>query len=186
MANEYKVIKTYSVCLRECGSQYQVQRAVETGSLFKVEEGVYAVEPNVPEIALISAKYPNAIIAGEYAFYYHGFTDVIPEKYSMATKSKAAKISDPRVFQIYVRDDLLELGAQTQSVDGYEFRIYDRERMLIELLRNKNTMPYDLYKEILLKYRGLVNSLELWRIQEYAEKFPKSKMIKKALDEEVL
>lgn len=58
--------------------------------------------------------------------------------------------------------------------------------MLIELLRNKNTMPYDLYKEILLKYRGLVNSLELWRIQEYAEKFPKSKMIKKALDEEVL
>lgn len=111
---------------------------------------------------------------------------MISEKYSMATKSKAAKISDPRVFQIYVRDDLLELGAQTQSVDGYEFRIYDRERMLIELLRNKNTMPYDLYKEILLKYRGLVNSLELWRIQEYAEKFPKSKMIKKALDEEVL
>lgn len=141
---------------------------------------------DVPEIALISAKYPNAIIAGEYAFYYHGFTDVIPEKYSMATKSKAAKFSEPRVFQIYVRDDLLELGAQTQSVDGYEFRIYDRERMLIELLRNKNTMPYDLYKEILLKYRGLVNSLELWRIQEYAEKFPKSKMIKKALDKEVL
>lgn len=65
---------------------------------------------------------------------------MISEKYSMATKSKAAKISAPRVFQIYVRDDLLELGAQTQSVDGYEFRINDRERMLIELLRNKNTM----------------------------------------------
>lgn len=186
MSNEYKIVKTYSACLRELGNQYQVNLAVKSGDLFKIEEGVYATERNVPEVALIAAKYPNAVIAGEYAFYYHGFTDVVPEKYSMATKSKAAKISDSRVFQIYVRDDLLELGAQIQKADGFEFKIYDRERMLIELLRNKHTMPYDLYKEILLKYREIIHTLEIWRIQEYAEKFPKSKMIKKALDEEVM
>lgn len=180
------MIKNYCDCLRECGSQYRVEKAVARGDLYKLEEGVYANEPNVPEVALIAAKYPKAIFSGEYAFYFHGLTDVIPEKYSMSTKSKAAKISDARVAQIYVREDLLELGVQVQNVDGYEIRIYDKERMLIELLRNKNTMPYDLYKEILLKYRVIIQSLQLWRIQEYAEKFPKSKMIKKALDEEVL
>jgi len=186
MSSEYKVVKTYGECLRECGSQYQVARAVDSGELFKIEQGVYAQESSVPEVALLAAKYPNAVLSGEYAFYFHGLTNVVPEKYSMSTKSKSAKTSDSRVFQIYVRDDLLELGVQTQSVDGYAFRIYDRERMLIELLRNKNTMPYDLYKEILLKYREIIHSLEIWRIQEYAEKFPKSKMIKKALNEEVL
>ncbi len=47
-------------------------------------------------------------------------------------------------------------------------------------------MPYDLYKEVLLNYRGIINDLEIWRIQDYAAKFPKSKMISKALDEEVM
>jgi hypothetical protein len=58
--------------------------------------------------------------------------------------------------------------------------------MLIELLRNKNSMPYDLYKEIIMNYREIINDLEIWRIQEYASVFPKSKMISKALDEEVM
>ena len=58
--------------------------------------------------------------------------------------------------------------------------------MLIELLRAKNTMPYDLYKEILVHYREIIGNLEIWRIQEYAAVFPKSKMISKALDEEVM
>lgn len=80
----------------------------------------------------------------------------------------------------------MHLGEVEQIVDGVALRIYDKERMLIELLRNKNKMPYDLYKEIIYNYRKIINELEIWRIQEYAEIFPKSKMIKKALDEEVM
>ncbi len=111
---------------------------------------------------------------------------MIPEKYSLATSSKAAKITDKRVMQIYVRQDLLPLGVEEIEKNGISIRVYDKERMLIELLRNKNSMPYDLYKEILLNYREIINDLEIWRIQEYAECFPKSKMISKALDEEVM
>ena len=85
-----------------------------------------------------------------------------------------------------MRNDLLHLGEVEQIVDGATLRIYDKERMLIELLRNKNKMPYDLYKEIIYNYRKIITELEIWRIQEYAEIFPKSKMIKKALDEEVM
>ena len=115
--------------------------------------------------------------------------DEIPrrlEKYDLATVSKAAKIRDSRVRQIYVREDLFSLGIVEKEIDGSTVRIYDRERMLIELLRNKNTMPYDLYKEIIMNYREIINDLEIWRIQEYASIFPKSKMISKALDEEVM
>lgn len=180
------MIKSYSEYVSEYGSQYKLDKAIAAGELHKIEEGIYSDCENVPEIVTITTKYPKAIISGEYAFYFYGFTDVIPDKYSLATRSKASRINDSRVFQIYVRDDIFELGAQKVIVEGYEVRIYDKERMLIELLRNKNKMPYDLYKEILLKYRAVINSLQIWRIQEYAEVFPKSKMIKKALDEEVM
>jgi hypothetical protein len=46
-------------------------------------------------------------------------------------------------------------------------------------------MSYDLYKEIIGNYRKIIEDLQIWRIQEYADVFPKSKMIWKALREEV-
>ena len=131
-------------------------------------------------------KYSKAVLEGEYAFYCHGLTNVIPEKYDLATPSKSAKMTDARVRQIYVKDDVFPLGIEEKDIDGVMVRIYDKERMLIELLRNKNKMPYDLYKEIIVSYREMIMNLEIWRIQEYAAVFPKSKMIAKALDEEVM
>ena len=131
-------------------------------------------------------KYPKAVLTGEYAFYIHGMTNLIPDLYDLATPSKAAKLKDNRIRQIYVRDDIFPLGIEEKEVNGITVRIYDKERMLIELLRNKNSMPYDLYKEILVNYREELNRLQIWRIQEYAICFPKSKMISKALDVEVM
>ena len=103
----------------------------------------------------------------------------------IAKKAKAAKLMDPKIVQIYMRDDLLMLGVTEKGINGVTVKIYDKERMLIELLRNKNNMSYDLYKEILGNYRKIIEDLQIWRIQEYADIFPKSKMIWKALREEV-
>lgn len=159
---------------------------MEAGFVYKIEEGIYSDNEFESEAVVILKKYPKAVLTGEYAFYIHGLTDVIPDRYSLATEQKAAAIADKRVKQIYMRNDLLHLGEVEQIVDGAALRIYDKERMLIELLRNKNKMPHDLYKEIIYNYRKIITELEIWRIQEYAEIFPKSKMIKKALDEEVM
>ena len=180
------MIKTFTDCINEYGSQYRLTKALISKEIFKIEDGIYSDCEIVPEIAVIAKKYPHAIITGEYAFYYYGMTDVIPDRYSLATKANAAKITDSRVFQIYIQDDIFELGVQTIDIEGYEIHIYDKERMLIELLRRKNKIPYDLYKEILNKYRTSVQTLQIWRIQEYADIFPKSRKIKKALDEEVM
>ena len=55
-------------------------------------------------------KHHSTVLMGEYAFYTHGLTNVIPEKYELATMNKAAKIRDIRIKQIYIRDDLFVLG----------------------------------------------------------------------------
>ena len=179
------MILTYTECIKKYGNDYQLKKAVGEEMLYRVESGLYSTERLWAEIEVIMKKYPSAILTGEYAFYCHELTDVIPEKYDIATKAKAAKLQDPRILQIYVRDDLLLLGVVKKEIQGVIVKIYDKERMLIELLRNKNSMPYDLYKEIIGNYRKIIEELQIWRIQEYAEIFPKSKMIKKALEEEV-
>lgn len=180
------MIMTYKECIEKFGNAYQVNKVMEAGFVYKIEEGIYSDNEFESEVAVILKKYPKTVLTGDYAFYVHGLTNVVPDQYSLATEQKAAVISDKRVKQIYMRNDLLHLGEVEQIVDGAALRIYDKERMLIELLRNRNKMPYDLYKEIIYNYRKIITELEIWRIQEYAEIFPKSKMIKKALDEEVM
>ena len=170
------MLLSFNEAVKEYGNQYQLSQALAQQKVYKIEEGIYSTDKYVSEVVTVMKKYPKAVLTGEYAFYFHGLTDIVPEKYDIATPSKSARLKDARIRQIYVRDDIFSLG----------IRIYDKERMLIELLRNKNSMPYDLYKEILLHYRKIITELQLWRIQEYATVFPKSKMISKALDEEVM
>ena len=177
---------SYADCITKYGNAYQLNKALEDGLVFKLEDGIYSDSEYESEVAIISKKYPDGIFTGEYAFYVYGLTDLIPEKYTLATKAKATPLVDGRIEQIYTRDDLLNIGVIQVEVDGATIPIYDKERMLVELLRNKNKMPKDLYKEIIGNYRRIIESLEIWRIQEYLDIFPKSKMIKKAFDEEIL
>ncbi len=43
---------------------------------------------------------------------------------------------------------LYNLGKTEIDYEGIKINIYDKERMLINLDRNKNKLGYDLYKEI--------------------------------------
>lgn len=180
------MILSYPEAIETYGTAYKLNTALREGRIFKLEEGVYSLHRTESVLGVIMKKYPRAVLAGEYAFYCHGLTDVIPEKYDLATPSKAAKLNDRRIHQIYVKEEIFSLGIEEKTIEDVQVRIYDRERMLLELLRHKNSMPYDLYKEILLNYREIINDLEIWRIQEYIRVFPKSRMIARLLDEEVL
>lgn len=53
-----------------------------------------------------------------------------------------------------------------------EKRIYDQERMLIELIRNRKNLPFDYYKEIIINYRHRTDSLDIEKLQEYISMFP--------------
>ena len=176
---------TYSQCLEKYGSNHQIQKAIDAGLLFKLEKGVYSDSQRVSELAIIGHKYPEAVITMNSAFYYHSLTDVIPDEYYIATKKNAQKLRDARVKQIFVPEDIFCYGITTMQRRDATFKIYDKERMLVELLRFKNLLPYDYYKEILGNYRDTVFDLDISQIEEYAAKFPKSNMIMTALKKEV-
>lgn len=179
------MVYTYAECLEKWGSAYQISKAVQRGELYQLEKGVYSDEEYVTTLEIVTKKYPNAVMTMDTAFYYHGLTDVIPDDYCMATVESSSAYRDTRIRQMFVREDIFDYGVITIEHQGVNFKIYDRERMLIELLRFKNKLPYDYYKEILHNYRDIIHKLDIERIQYYAECFPKSKMISEALDLEV-
>lgn len=179
------MLLSYNQCIERYNSNYGIKKAIESGDLFYIEKGVYSEQKNVSELAVIMEKYPNAILTSKSAFYYLSLTDAIPDLYFLATDKIGAKINDKRVKQVFVAKNLLEYGVKKIDRQGVMIRVYDKERMLIELIRNKNKLPYDYYKEIIGNYRNIINKLDIERIQDYATIFPKSGLITETLKAEV-
>ena len=173
-------------CVKRFGSDYFTAQEISAGRLFRIEKGVFAERMHVPELALLSWKYPKAVITMLSAFYHYGLTDVIPEVCDLATDMDSAKIRDERVHQYFLPGDFLYVGVSESEDQGFPIRIYSKERMLIELLRYKNKLPFDLYKEVLLNYRKIMPQLDIQKIQDIAMQSPKQAMVLEALQMEVL
>lgn len=178
-------MKTRTECLKEYGSDYHINQLVEEGKLFRIDRGIFSEDEFVPELAVLAYKYPKAVVTMDTAFYLYGLTDEVPDLYTMATKREAAPITDPRIKQVFMPKELLAVGVTTMDYKGYDLQIFDRERMLIELVRYKTKLPFDYYKEILRNYRRLLPQLNSERIRNYAEAVPKSNKVIQTLRTEV-
>lgn len=178
-------MKKWTSCVRELGSDYAIKKRISEGSLFRIEKGIYSENKDIPEIAIISCKYKKAVLTMRSAFYIHGLTDVIPDKYDLATGRNSAKIHDNRIRQYFVPESFFCIGISTVKHKEYEISIYSKERMLIELIRYFSKLPYDYYKEIILRYRSIMPSLNVQDIQEYAMAAPNSGKIIRVLQSEV-
>ena len=69
---------------------------------------------------------------------------------------------------------------------GDKIKIYNQERMLIELIRNKSKIAFDFYKEIIGNYRKRVNKIDFGKVSEYVEHFKMNQTIMNTIQMEVL
>ena len=179
------MIFTYNELLVNYKSAYQIEKAVKDGKIFKIEKGIYSDVPNVHYLAVIMKKYSYGIFTLYSAYYYHNLTDVIPNKMYLATNRNATTIISDKIQQIRMKDELYNLGKTQIEYEGIKINIYDKERLLIDLARNKNQIGYDLYKEIISNYRKQVNSLDTQKIEEYLQYFVNGDKIFEIIQDEV-
>ena len=179
------MLYTHKELLNIYKSNYQIEKAVKENKIFKIEKGIYANKKNVHYLEVLVKKYPKTIITGESAYYYHNLTDVIPDILYLATNRTAVRINNNKIKQISVSDNLFELGKETIVYESATIDIYNKERMLIDLARNKNQIGYDLYKEIISNYRKLANSLDTQKIEEYLQYFVNGDKIFEIIQDEV-
>ncbi len=55
-----------------------------------------------------------------------------------------------RVVQSFLKDDIFEAGITEVKYNNSVVRVYDRERLLIEMIRFRSKVTLDYYKEIIL------------------------------------
>lgn len=176
---------SYNECINKYNSDYKIKQAIRDGKLYKLAPGIYSDAKNVPDTAVIGKKYPKAVFTLNSAFYYQGLTDTIPSFYYLATDKDAAKITNKSVKQIFDNCDSMNIGVETISYDGVDIQVFSKERLLIELVRNRTKLPFDYYKEIIGHYRRIIYDLDFELVEEYAERLPKTKLVMDRIQMEV-
>ncbi|MFI3214703.1 MAG: hypothetical protein R3Y24_15415, partial [Eubacteriales bacterium] len=88
--------------------------------------------------------------------------------------------------QSFVRADLFDIGITQMQRNNITIAIYDQERMLLELMRFRNNLPFDYYKEIILSYRKKVEYMDIARLEEYASRFKQGDRLMHMIEMEVL
>lgn len=179
------MIYLYKDLLDKYKSDYHIRKALKEKEIFKLEKGIYSDKSLINPMIVFSKKYPNAIVTMDSAFYYYDLTDVIPDKLYLATANNDHFISNKKIKQLYMDKDILNLGKTTIKIDGEEVNIYNKERLLIELIRKRKQIPFDYYKEIIANYREIVDELDMYKIEEYLSLFKNDVNITDALQREV-
>lgn len=180
------MLYTYQDCIDKYGNDYMLKKALSGKELYKAEKGIYSTERHPSPLSVVSFKYPNAVFTDESAYYYHGLTDVIPDKYFLATRRSDSRIKDARIVQSFMTEKIFGEGIINLSHNNENIRIYSLERMLIEFIRFRSKYPRDYYKEILLSYRRIIYNLDFMKVEKYANLFSNGDNIMNKIDAEVL
>ncbi len=165
-------------------SDYQIKKMVQNCQLYMVEKGVYSVTETYDALEVIVKKHPNVVVTLETACYCYKLLSELKLPYTVATKQKDRKILDRRVKQIFMTDTLYPIGKSTITYQSYPMHIYDLERLLIEVVRNKTNLNYDMYQEIIKSYQRLTRLLNLEKLKGYL-KFFKNEKITERIEKEV-
>ena len=72
------------------------------------------------------------------------------------------------------------------KMENKDWRTSRGERLLIETVRLRTKLPYELYREVIGGFRRVVEELYPAKMEDYLESFPKRKLIFDIIKREVL
>ena len=180
------MVYNYKEVLEKYGNnRYVLEKALDEKELYRIDNSIYSDYLTVDPLIVFSKKYPNAIITMDSAFYYYGLTDVIPSKVYLAIPNGSRTIKRDDVVQTFVSKEILYQGACKVLVEGQEVNMYKKERLLVELIRRKNKIPYDYYKEIIKNYRDIAYELDMEKVEDYISLYKNKTKLSLILRDEV-
>lgn len=179
------MLYSHKELIKKYKNRNNIRKALETEEIYKIEHNIYSDKKVIDPLILYSKKYPNAVITMDSAFYYYNLTDVIPNKIYLATSRKSRTIKNEKIVQLFTEKSILDIGKTIVKVNNEDVFMYDKERLLVELIRKRKQIPFDYYKEIINNYREIVDELDMSKIENYLSLFKNDLNLSEALQREV-
>lgn len=161
--------------LREIGlTQYRVSQLVSGGELIKLNKSYYEnaeYQGEESDFYYMEAYAPKGVICLLSAAVYYHLTTFIPDAVDVAIprKAKVSTMPDwPQMNVHYYTDDRYKLGIETVREGRNEFRVYDMEKTVADIVFYREEVGIEETKEILVTYLQRKDR-NLNRLLRYAE-----------------
>jgi predicted transcriptional regulator of viral defense system len=135
-----------------------LKRLIDEGYVEKIKYGYYQWQDEraFSEATIIARLFPDAILCLESALQYYGYTDRTPAAWCLAvdkhsTKSRF-KIDYPMVKPHYIPKEQMKLGVEVVSIEDTELKIFNRERVICDCLRQENKMDAEIFNKAMQAY----------------------------------
>lgn len=139
-------------------SRTVLKRYVDEKQLIRVSKGLYILEHGwADEYVLLQVRSGKALFSYGTALFLWGLSDRIPHMIDLTVPhgTNVSKITrdNPHVRFHYVQAPLFEIGkTETISPQGGTVRLYDKERCICDLIRDKKEMDIQLYTQAIKDY----------------------------------
>ena len=139
-------------------SRVHLKPLVDNSSIVKIGHGRYALSDTIiDDYALLQKRSHVLLFSHGSALYFWGMSDWIPHIIDVTVPSgtNVSRIkkdhSDVRFH--YVKPELYDLGiTETESPMGSSIRLYDKERCICDLIRDRKHTDMQIYSQAIKEY----------------------------------
>ena len=139
-------------------SRPMLKKYSDAGKLERIRKGLYILADELPdEYALLQLRSKYAVFSYGTALFLWGLSDRVPHVYDI-TLPRGANINSLKkdVSNLrchYVQPEVYGIGiTDVQSPQGAMVRVYDRERCICDLIRDKDQMDMQLFTQAIKGY----------------------------------
>lgn len=143
----------------------------ESGYLKKVFRGMYVKsDKSINEFFVMSQRFQTGIYSHNTALYFYNLTDRTPIKFDMTFPSNV-RIDNEYITAHYIKSEKHLLGATKMKLeDNTTIQIYDLERTICDIIRDRNKMDSQIFNTAMKEYSKRKNK-NLNLLYKYAKVF---------------
>lgn len=149
-------------------SRPMLKKYMDAGQLERVRKGLYTLRDGLAdEYSLLQTQCSKAVYSYGTALFLWGMSDRTPHLVDITvphgTNLSRLRRDNPGLRCHYVQKEFYELGiAETVSPQGGSVRLYDKERCICDLIRDKDQMELQLFTQAIKDYfKGKTNPRKL-------------------------
>lgn len=179
--NNNGILLTSDVVNMNIHKQY-IKMLCDENYIEQISRGIYVKKgKNVNDFFLLQHRYKKGIFSHNTALYFYHLTDRTPLKYDLTFESKT-RLHDSTIEAHYVKDEFFNVGISSISFDdGTSVKVYDVERTIIDIIRNRNKIDNQILNTAIKEYMKKKNK-NMVNLAKYAKIFNIEKILKQYME----
>lgn len=158
---------------------------VKKGLIKRIAHGVYlSIDAVNDELYVLQARSKRAVYSHETALFIHDLTDSEPKNTTVTVPSgyNATKLKESGLQVYFIKEELLELGVEERkTVLGRPIKVYDKERTLCDLMRNRSSLDVSIINEGIKRYL-LLEDKDSFKLMKYAKQLRVESILRNYLE----